>query len=102
MSNAVLKNYINGEWRLSSASDRLPVHNPATAQVLAEVPLSPGDEVNQATAAAAQAFLAWRRVPAVERVQPLFRLKGLLEAHADELARLITQECGKTLKESRH
>ncbi|RZM79282.1 CoA-acylating methylmalonate-semialdehyde dehydrogenase [Leptolyngbya iicbica] len=101
MSNAVLKNYINGEWRLSSASDRLPVHNPATAQVLAEVPLSPGDEVNQATAAAAQAFLAWRRVPAVERVQPLFRLKGLLEAHADELARLITQECGKTLKESR-
>ncbi len=101
MSDAVLKNYINGEWCPSSARDRLPVQNPATAAVLAEVPLSLGADVNQATAAAAQAFIDWRRVPAVERVQYLFKLKGLLERYADEIARLITQECGKTLKESR-
>jgi len=101
MSDTVLNNYINGEWRPSNASDRVPVRNPATAEVLAAVPLSPGGEVHQATAAAVQAFPAWRRVPAVERVQYLFRLKGLLEAQADAIARLITQECGKTLKESR-
>jgi malonate-semialdehyde dehydrogenase (acetylating)/methylmalonate-semialdehyde dehydrogenase len=101
MANGVLKNYINGEWRLSTASARLAVYNPATAVVLAEVPLSPGAEVDHATAAAAQAFTTWRRVPAVERVQPLFKLKSLLEEQADEIARLITQECGKTLKESR-
>ncbi|NEQ42435.1 MAG: CoA-acylating methylmalonate-semialdehyde dehydrogenase [Leptolyngbya sp. SIOISBB] len=101
MSDVLLKNYIDGEWRLSSARDRLPVQNPATAEILAEVPLSPGDEVNQATAAATQAFTDWRRVPPVERVQYLFQLKGLLETQADEISRLITQECGKTLKESR-
>jgi len=101
MPQSLLKNYINGKWVLSSASDRLPVKNPATAEVLAEVPLSPREEVEQATAAAARAFREWRRVPPTERVQSLFRLKGLLESHADEVARLITQECGKTLKESR-
>ncbi|MEM6835382.1 MAG: CoA-acylating methylmalonate-semialdehyde dehydrogenase [Cyanobacteria bacterium P01_C01_bin.120] len=101
MTEALLKNYIAGAWQLSSASDRLPVHNPATAAVLAQVPLSPSDEVAQATAAAVKAFPAWRRLPAVERVQYLFKLKGRLEHHADEIARIITQECGKTLKESR-
>jgi acyl-CoA reductase-like NAD-dependent aldehyde dehydrogenase len=40
-----------------------------------------------------------RRTPATERVQYLFKLKGLIEAHLDELARSITQECGKTLAE---
>ncbi|MEM6518250.1 MAG: CoA-acylating methylmalonate-semialdehyde dehydrogenase [Cyanobacteria bacterium P01_C01_bin.70] len=101
MVEALLKNYIGGQWQLSSASDCLPVQNPATAAVLATVPLSPGAEVGKATAAAMAAFPQWRRTPAVERVQPLFKLKGLLESHAAEIAQLITQECGKTLKESR-
>lgn len=101
MSQPLLKNYINGAWCLSGTSDRLPVNNPATAEVLAEVPLSPATEVGHAATAAAQAFSDWRRVPPTERVQFLFQLKGLLESHADEISRLITQECGKTLKESR-
>ena len=101
MSESLLKNYINSEWRLSSASEQQPVVNPATTEVLAQVPLSPASEVEQATAAAAQAFQTWRRVPPTERVQCLFRLKDLLETAADDIARLITQECGKTLKESR-
>ncbi|MGF1459209.1 MAG: CoA-acylating methylmalonate-semialdehyde dehydrogenase [Leptolyngbyaceae cyanobacterium] len=101
MADSKLKNYINGEWCVSSASDRLPVHNPATAEILAEVPLSPAAEVDAATAAAVEAFAEWRRMPAVERVQYLFRLKASLERYADELAELVTLECGKTLKESR-
>jgi malonate-semialdehyde dehydrogenase (acetylating)/methylmalonate-semialdehyde dehydrogenase len=101
MPPSLLKNYINGQWVRSSARDRLPVENPATIETLAEVPLSSAAEVDVATAAAAAAFPAWRRIPPTERVQYLFKLKGLLEAHADDIAQVITQECGKTLKESR-
>ncbi|PSN19666.1 methylmalonate-semialdehyde dehydrogenase (CoA acylating) [filamentous cyanobacterium CCP5] len=101
MSQPVLKNYINGQWCPSSASDSLPVDNPATAEVLARVPLSPAAEVDQAVTAAAAAFKDWRRVPPTERVQPLYKLKDLLTEHRDAIARLITRECGKTLKESR-
>lgn len=98
---SLLKNYINGQWCLSSANEQLPVENPATADVLAAVPLSPADEVEQAAQAAVRAFREWRRVPPTERIQYLFKLKGLLETHQEELARLVTQECGKTLAESR-
>lgn len=100
MPQSILKNYINGHWCASSAAEAVPVDNPATAEILAQVPLSPAAEVDQATAAAAEAFKSWRRIPPTERVQYLFKLKGLMETHRDEIAQLITQECGKTLKES--
>ncbi|MBI4657513.1 MAG: CoA-acylating methylmalonate-semialdehyde dehydrogenase [Verrucomicrobia bacterium] len=96
-----LPNYINGEWRASDAAEFLQVHNPATAEVLAETPLSPKGEVDQAVQAASAAFPDWRRTPATDRVQYLFKLKNLLEQHFEELARTITLECGKTLAESR-
>jgi malonate-semialdehyde dehydrogenase (acetylating) / methylmalonate-semialdehyde dehydrogenase len=96
-----LRNYIDGGWRASSASDVLSVINPASARVLAEVPLSPATDVNAAVEIAERAFLEWRRVPVVDRVQPLFKLKTLLEQHCEELALSITDECGKTLPESK-
>jgi len=96
-----LANYINGRWVPATASDALPVINPATAEVLAEVPLSGEADVARAVEAAAAAFPEWRRTPAEERIQYLFKLKNLFEAHLDELARLITMENGKTLAESR-
>jgi malonate-semialdehyde dehydrogenase (acetylating)/methylmalonate-semialdehyde dehydrogenase len=65
------------------------------------VPLSTGEEVDRAVRSAQTALAAWRRVPATERVQFLFKLKTLLELHLDEIARTITSECGKTLGESR-
>jgi len=98
---AEVLNYINGEWRPPSAAECLDVLNPATAEVLGHVPLGATAEVAQAAAAAAQAFPDWRRTPAVERVQYLFRLKQLLEASFEDLSRSITLECGKTLDESR-
>ncbi|MCZ2099829.1 MAG: aldehyde dehydrogenase family protein, partial [Anaerolineae bacterium] len=100
MSEHQIRNYINGQWHFSSAVSRLDVRNPATAQVLAEVALSPADEVDAAAQAGQAAFLEWRRVPVAERIQPLFKLKALLEAHLDELARIVTNECGKTYAES--
>ena len=96
-----LRNYINGEWQRPEAGESLAVTDPATQEVMAEVPLSPAEEVDRAAQAAAEAFRAWRRVPAPDRIQYLFRLKDLLEEHLEEIATLITRECGKTLDESR-
>lgn len=94
-------NYVGGEWRRSAAAEWLDVYNPATAEVIARAPISPGAEVEDAVSAAAAAFPAWRRTPPVERVQHLFRLKRLLDEHLDELARTCTIECGKTFAESK-
>jgi malonate-semialdehyde dehydrogenase (acetylating) / methylmalonate-semialdehyde dehydrogenase len=95
-----LQNYIAGEWYPSDTSDYLEVINPATAEPLAEVPLSLAGDLDRAVIAASTAFSAWRSAPATERVQYLFKLKNLLEEHQEELARIITIECGKTLAES--
>jgi malonate-semialdehyde dehydrogenase (acetylating) / methylmalonate-semialdehyde dehydrogenase len=95
-----LLNYISGSWQASAAGEVLNVLNPASAAVLAEVPLSPAAEVDQAVQAALKAFGTWRRIPAGERIQPLFKLKTLLEDNLDRLARTITNECGKTYAEA--
>jgi malonate-semialdehyde dehydrogenase (acetylating)/methylmalonate-semialdehyde dehydrogenase len=96
-----LHNYIDGAWHASAASEWLEAQNPATGETLARVPLSPAAEVDQAAQAAAQAFQEWRRRPATDRIQYLFKLKNLLEEHFEELARTVTIECGKTLAEAR-
>ena len=96
-----LRNFIGGEWRDSAATESVDVCNPATAEVLGRVPLSSGAEVDGAVRMANQAFADWRRTPATERVQFLFKLKTLLQQHYEELARTITIECGKTLGEAR-
>jgi malonate-semialdehyde dehydrogenase (acetylating)/methylmalonate-semialdehyde dehydrogenase len=95
-----LRNYVDGAWRPSSAGEALTVLNPASSEVLAEVPLSQAADVDAAVQAGLRAFESWRRTPAGERIQPLFKLKMLLEEHLDLLARTITEECGKTYAES--
>jgi malonate-semialdehyde dehydrogenase (acetylating)/methylmalonate-semialdehyde dehydrogenase len=95
-----LLDYINGQWKRSRAGEFLDVRNPATAETIVRVPLSPPAEVDEAVRAAQHAFADWRRTPPLERVQYLFKFKRLLEEHFDEIARLTTQECGKTLAES--
>lgn len=97
----MIKHYINGEWALSRATATVDVHNPATGELLAQCPLGTADEVAQAVHAAKAAFQAWRRVPTVERVQPLFTLKTLMDANLEALARQVTLEHGKTLVEAR-
>ncbi len=94
-----LLNYIGGQWE-SVSSDHLDVRNPATAEVIAEVPLSPKDEIAEAVTKAKEAFKDWRMTPVGDRIQPLFKFKMLLEERLDELAKTITNECGKTYKES--
>ena len=96
-----IRNFIDGVWQTSSAEEHLDVTNPATGETLGRVPLSTPGEVDQAAQAAAEAFSEWRRTPAVERVQYLFKLKVLLDENLEQLSRTITLENGKTLGESR-
>jgi malonate-semialdehyde dehydrogenase (acetylating) / methylmalonate-semialdehyde dehydrogenase len=98
--NGRLLNYINGEWRRSSASKYLDVTNPATARAIAAVALSPAAEVDEAVEKGQKAFKEWRPTPVGNRIQPLFKFKMLLEEHLDAIARTITEECGKTYNES--
>jgi len=96
-----IPNYIDGQWRESNAPEELDVINPATGEALAKVPLSRAAEVAGAVEAAASAWPEWRRTPPEDRIQPLFKLKYLLEDHIDELSRIITQENGKTFAEAK-
>jgi malonate-semialdehyde dehydrogenase (acetylating) / methylmalonate-semialdehyde dehydrogenase len=99
--NMDILNYINGEWIKPDVVECLDVINPATGQVIAKTPLSGREAVDAAARAASDAFPAWRRTPVQDRVQYLFKLRGLLREHGDEIARLITNECGKTFEEAK-
>src|SRR5437764_50511 len=97
----VLPNFIGGEWKRSQSSELADVFNPATGEVLTKVPMAKAEDVDATVKAAAAAFPDWRRTPPQERIQYLFRFKRLLEQHGDEIARLTTQENGKTFAEAR-
>jgi malonate-semialdehyde dehydrogenase (acetylating) / methylmalonate-semialdehyde dehydrogenase len=92
--------YINGEWTDAKSADLLDVINPAQGEKIAEVVLTSKEVVAEAVQAGQNAFRDWRVTPVLDRVQYLFKLKILLEEHLEEIARIITNECGKTYKES--
>ena len=96
----MIANLIAGHW-CQPHTPALPVYNPATEEVLDEVPLSGPTEVTQAVAAAAAASAGWSQTPVMERTRLMFRYKALLEEHAEELAALVTRYHGKTLDEAR-
>ncbi|HSL28139.1 MAG TPA: CoA-acylating methylmalonate-semialdehyde dehydrogenase [Anaerolineales bacterium] len=94
-------NYINGEWVKPHTDEHLDVINPATGEIIAKTPRGSRVDVNAAAQAASEAFPAWRRTPVQDRVQYLFKLRELLKANHDEIARQITNECGKTFDEAK-
>ncbi len=95
-----LQYLVGGRW-VSGSGALHDVMNPATGQVVAQVPYADAAEVDRAARAAHEAFLSWREVPVVDRVQVLYRFKTLLDKHQDELARIVTTENGKTLDDAR-
>jgi malonate-semialdehyde dehydrogenase (acetylating)/methylmalonate-semialdehyde dehydrogenase len=101
MTLETLRNYIDGTWTASPSPDLLDVRNPATDEVVARVPLSTGEEVEQAVAAARAAFPEWRETPPMTRARTMLRLKALMEEHFEELARTIVVEHGKIIDEAR-
>src|SRR5579864_9523761 len=101
ITEAKIPHYIDGQWVESNAREWSEILNPATGESLGKVPISDAAEVTKAIDAAAAAYPAWRRTPTEDRIQPLFKLKVLLEDHLDDISRLITQENSKTFTEAK-
>ena len=86
-----------GSGSAASQSGRVaPVFNPATGEQSAELGLSSAAEVDAAVQAAKAAAPEWGRMPAAKRARYMFRFKELLDARADDIARAISSEHGKT------
>ena len=96
----VIGHYINGEV-IADTERTQDIYNPATGQVTRQVAMASKATVEQAIAAAADAYPAWRQTPPMERARIMFRFKVLLEQHADRVIALITDEHGKVPDDAR-
>ncbi|NWN95517.1 MAG: aldehyde dehydrogenase family protein, partial [Bacillus sp. (in: Bacteria)] len=92
----ILKNYVGGKWIEPQTTRYQAVPNPATDDLLAEVPLSVALDVDEAVEAAKEAFKTWSTTPVPKRARILFKFQQLLVDHWDELAKMITEENGKS------
>ncbi|GAB1385929.1 NADP-dependent succinate-semialdehyde dehydrogenase [Melaminivora sp.] len=93
--------YLDGVWTGAEDGSRFAVTNPATGQVIAQVPRCGAAQAQRAIAAAEKAFADWSQTTAAERSRILRRWFELLLAHQDDLARIMTAEQGKPLAEAR-
>lgn len=96
-----VRQYIAGQWRAAGPGGASQVRNPATGEVLAEVPRASRQDLDDALAAANAAFDVWRKKSPQERSAVLVRAAALVRERTEEMARLMTLEQGKTLAESR-
>lgn len=100
-----IQNFVGGQFRDASAEvlrdHGTPVFNPATGEIIALAPRAGRVEIDQAVNSAQRAFGSWSNTPPSRRAEILFRCREKLNAHRDELARLICLENGKTLEEAK-
>jgi malonate-semialdehyde dehydrogenase (acetylating)/methylmalonate-semialdehyde dehydrogenase len=96
----VAQNYVAGEWRDPAGDGEQVVVNSATGERVGVTTFSDEGDVDEAVARASEAFEDWSARPVEERIQPLFELKRLLEAHQDDLAETLVREHGKTFDEA--
>lgn len=97
---ARVKLLINGEWVDSQTSEWLDVINPATQQVLAQVPFATTAEVDAAVAAAQTAFKTWRHTPIGARMRIMLKLQALIREHSKRIAVVLSAEQGKTIADA--
>lgn len=95
------RNLIGGKWVEAKDGQTMPSINPATGEVLGLVPKSGPEDVGAAVDAAKQAFERWRKFPAPRRAEILYKAAEMLVQQKEDLARLMTQEMGKVLTETR-
>ena len=100
LPDGALGNYVDGEWHTPRGADGRTVRNPANGAELASLPYASQSDVDAAVTAANAAFEKWRGYAVEERIQPLFRLKSLLEEQQAELAELLVRDMGKTREEA--
>jgi len=92
---------IGGKWVASKSQDFSNVWNPSTGELIAKVPMCKADEVDLAVQEAHKAFPAWDDTPVVERARVMYRFKGLLEKHYEDIAKTVSREHGKTIPEAK-
>ncbi|CAI5711815.1 unnamed protein product [Peronospora effusa] len=93
--------FINGKFIQSKTDKWIDVRNPATNDVICQVPEATQDEMRQATEAAARAYKTWKEVGVQHRQRVMLKLQHLIRQHTEELALSITTEQGKTLADAR-
>lgn len=96
-----VKNFIGGTWRDALSGETFVSYNPATESELAHAPKSSAQDIALAVEAARAAYPGWRLTPAPRRGEILYRVAQILTERKDQLARLMTQEMGKILAETR-
>ncbi len=96
--------FINGEWTEGSSGKRIPVYDPSTEEVIAEIPDASQADVNAAVAAARHAFdeSGWPQTTAQDRGRILFRIAAKLREQTPLLAELESRNCGKPIVESEY
>ncbi|MFE7927467.1 NAD-dependent succinate-semialdehyde dehydrogenase [Streptomyces sp. NPDC057456] len=92
--------HIAGEWCQGGTGRTAPIVNPATEEVIGEVPLAAPADLDRALEAAAAGFKVWRATPVAERTDILHAAAGLLTERAAEIGRIMTLEQGKPLAEA--
>ena len=96
------KNLIGGEWVAARGGATFETRNPAdTSETVGTFQKSDADDTREAIAAAKAAQPAWAAMPAPKRGEVLYRAANILESRADQVAREMTREEGKTLPEAR-
>ncbi len=93
--------YVGGNWRSGEGRDSHKVINPATGDVLAELPLATAADLDEALEATAKGFAYWRSVDVNERAGILHKVADLIRERAETIAVLLTTEQGKPLAEAR-
>lgn len=91
---------INGRFIQSKSSEKLPVLNPASQTLLAEVPLATAQEIETAVQGAKAAFKSWRNTPVTERARLMLRYQHLLKTHQEEIAKILAEDTGKNLEDA--
>ncbi|CAN5262351.1 NAD-dependent succinate-semialdehyde dehydrogenase [soil metagenome] len=93
--------FIDGQWTAGSTGQTLPIHNPATGRIIAQLAHATRADLDRAIDAADRGFRQWKKVSAFERSKVLRAAAALIRERADGIARLMTQEQGKPLVEAR-
>lgn len=102
MATTQVQHFIGGKRVDESTNGQVMTDiNPATGEVLGEVPLESTASADAAVESARAAYASWSNTPIGERCQVMFRYKHILEEHFEELAMMIVKEHGKTIAEAR-
>ncbi|MFC2087076.1 CoA-acylating methylmalonate-semialdehyde dehydrogenase [Bacteroidota bacterium] len=97
----LVKNYIGGKWVNAQNNGMLNVENPSTGEIIAKVPLSTPEEVNRAIDSARAAFPGWSKTPVSRRTDYLYALLSVMRENEEKISRVLTEEMGKSLPDSR-